>query len=337
MRRVLELRAALRLTALLALAGCAQLGPSAPDPQTSLRPVAPAAPRARPAPSERSLRLAAYYRRLQADDLAHGLLRKDGGGPDTPFDATDLARNFERIAFFGEYPRGAALSSGGDHPDVLRRWQGPVRLGLIFGDSVDEAVRRQDRTDLGRYAARLARVTGHPISHVSQGANFHVLVMGEDDRAQALAQIRALVPAISYDTMAVLGRLPRDVHCLVLGFGAPETDRAATADGNPAIGDPTLGDGPVYRSAIALIRAEHPDLTRRACLHEEIAQGLGLRNDYDKARPSIFNDDSEFALLTTQDEMMLKMLYDPRLKPGMTADEARPTVQALARELTGDI
>ena len=86
---------------------------------------------------------------------------------------------------------------------------------------------------------------------------------------------------------------------------------------------------------MALIRAEHPDLVRRTCIHEEIAQGLGLPNDSPTARPSIFNDDDEFALLTSHDELLLKMLYDPRLKAGMTADEARPVARIIARELMG--
>ncbi|MFN7052469.1 MAG: DUF2927 domain-containing protein, partial [Gemmobacter sp.] len=84
-----------------------------------------------------------------------------------------------------------------------------------------------------------------------------------------------------------------------------------------------------------VVRAEHPDLLRLSCLHEEIAQGLGLANDSPLARPSIFNDDEEFALLTRQDELMLKMLYDPALRPGMTAAEARPIVKAIATRLTG--
>ncbi|MCP4818328.1 MAG: DUF2927 domain-containing protein, partial [Shimia sp.] len=67
------------------------------------------------------------------------------------------------------------------------------------------------------------------------------------------------------------------------------------------------------------------------------AQGLGLPNDDPKARPSIFNDDDEFALLTTHDEMLLHMLYDQRLSAGMTVDEARPIIYILAREQTGRI
>ena len=89
----------------------------------------------------------------------------------------------------------------------------------------------------------------------------------------------------------------------------------------------------VYAKAVAVVRAEHPPLLRQSCYHEELAQGLGLPNDSPKARPSIFNDDEEFAFLTTQDELLLRMLYDQRLHPGMTAAEGRPIVERIAREL----
>ena len=91
----------------------------------------------------------------------------------------------------------------------------------------------------------------------------------------------------------------------------------------------------VYVKAVAVVRAEHPMLLRQSCYHEELAQGLGLPNDSPKARPSIFNDDEEFAFLTTQDELLLRMLYDRRLRPGMTAAEGRPIVERIALELLG--
>ncbi len=86
---------------------------------------------------------------------------------------------------------------------------------------------------------------------------------------------------------------------------------------------------------MAFVRAEHPDLMRRSCFHEEMAQGMGLANDSPAARPSIFNDDDEFALLTTHDEMLLRMLYNPRLRPGMTPDQARPIASEIAAGLIG--
>ena len=82
-----------------------------------------------------------------------------------------------------------------------------------------------------------------------------------------------------------------------------------------------------------MIPSEHPDLLRLTCIHEELAQALGLPNDSNAARPSIFNDDEEFALLTPQDEAMLRLLYNPALHPGMTEAQARPIVQTLASRL----
>ena len=93
--------------------------------------------------------------------------------------------------------------------------------------------------------------------------------------------------------------------------------------------------GYAYGDAIAVIRSEHPDLLRRSCVHEEIAQGLGLGNDSPNARPSIFNDDDEFALLTTHDEMLLRLLYDPAVRAGMDAEQVRPIVRARAATLMG--
>jgi hypothetical protein len=84
-----------------------------------------------------------------------------------------------------------------------------------------------------------------------------------------------------------------------------------------------------------VIRAENPDLLRLSCIHEELAQGLGLANDSPAARPSIFNDDDEFALLTTHDEQLLRMLYDSRLRAGMSAADAQPIVRTIAREIKG--
>ncbi|WP_439121795.1 DUF2927 domain-containing protein [Marivita sp.] len=267
-------------------------------------------------PSEQAMALRSYYARVQEDLLAQGLLRVDGGGVDTPFTDRMLARNFERIALAEEYTRGAGLQPSSGALGEIKKWLVPVRVDVTFGDSLSAEDQAQDRQTLGAYTRRLSRVSGHPISLVSSQANFHVLVMGEDDKAQLRATLDRIVPGMEASSRAIFLNLPRSIHCLVVAF----------ADTN---------SGSAYRQAVALVRTEHPDLTRRACYHEELAQGLGLANDDQNARPSIFNDDEEFALLTTHDELLLKILYDPSLTPGMTADQARPIVRTLALEVTG--
>ena len=57
-------------------------------------------------------------------------------------------------------------------------------------------------------------------------------------------------------------------------------------------------------------------------VHRYFAQALGLPNDSPTVRPTIFNDDEEFALLTVQDEMMLKILYNPALRPDIYGSPA---------------
>lgn len=303
---------------LLVLAGCAETLSDRPEntrpPPAGLAPPEEAAdPQA---PSARSRALARYYAGVEADLLAQGLLRTGGGGIDTPFAETDILRNFERIVFFDEYARNRGLTRSNGKAGRLRKWTEPVRMAVEFGNSVPAAQRRRDRRMVTGYAARLATITGHSITTGGRRANFNVLIMGEDDRAQTLDRIRQIVPGVNPASLQLIETLPRSIHCLVMAFSGPDNDYR-------------------YRRAVALIRAEHPDLMRRSCVHEELAQGLGLANDSPRARPSIFNDDDEFALLTTHDEELLRILYNPALTPGMTADEARPIVRRLLTGLDG--
>lgn len=314
----------LGLAALVGLMGCEQSLPVDPMPAPPSRPdrlfePMPAMPAPILAPDQvdaDSAALRIHYQRLQNDLLAQGLLRTDGGGPDTPFTDTMLARNFVRIALFDEY-----VADGGGfraQPTIsnLRRWERPIRMDITFGDSIPEAQRVADTDSVRAYADRLARLTGLSITPASNNANFNVLILNENDRRGYEAQLRSLVPNMDASTMRAIIDLPRDTLCLVVAFSE--------------------GGDASYSRAIALIRGEHPDLMRLACIHEEIAQGLGLANDSPQARPSIFNDDEEFGLLTTHDEMLLKMLYDPRLKNGMTAAEAAPIARVIARELMAE-
>ncbi|MEO0654503.1 MAG: DUF2927 domain-containing protein, partial [Pseudomonadota bacterium] len=47
---------------------------------------------------------------------------------------------------------------------LLRRWEAPVRIGLVFGASVPPSQRMRDTGNTRGYARRLARATGHPVS-----------------------------------------------------------------------------------------------------------------------------------------------------------------------------
>lgn len=69
------------------------------------------------------------------------------------------------------------------------------------------------------------------------------------------------------------------------------------------------------------------------CIVEQLSQIMGLPNDSEKVFPSIFNDRSVDHLLSGLDYVMLKVLYDERLKPGMSLSKAAPLVNAIVDDL----
>ena len=301
--------------ALMSLAGCELPPPDDGVPTPQARPSPPPEAIAK-APSKSSQAIAKHFARVQSDLITRGLLRTDGGGPDTPFTAKMLADNFVRIALYDEYVSNGGTLIARETESRLRRWDKPVTLGIIFGASIPEKQRAKDTAIVTAYAARLRRATGHPISVVPPAkANYHLLILNEDERRAFGPRLAKLVPGIDGTAKSTITQMPRSTFCLVFAFSE--------------------GTSSTYTQAIAVVRAEHPDLLRQSCIHEELAQGLGLANDSPQARPSIFNDDEEFALLTTHDELLLRMLYDPRLRPGMTPDEARPIVEKQSKELIG--
>jgi hypothetical protein len=301
-------KSGLAALSLALLAACASPGVQVAAP-------VPAAP-VEVAPSAKSVALSEYYAALQYQMRLRGLIRGAEDSAAVPFSANALAQNFEAIALYDEYRPGQTGFRHSQTPSTLRRWAQPVRMSVEFGDTVPSATRAADRAFITKYATRLSAASGHPIRMDSQNPNFLVLVVGEDDRPAFANRLRQFVPGISENTVDSFLDLPRSILCLVYAF-------------------PGSRDNGAYDRAIAVIRAEHPGLLRQSCIHEELAQGLGLANDSPRARPSIFNDDEEFGFLTRHDELLLKMLYDPRLSVGMRAEQARPIITTLAYELAG--
>ena len=308
----------MRATGFLALgamavlvAGCDQLdifrtGPSAPPERPDALEVDQGFP-------PESLELSSYYASVENGHRTRGLLRADGGGPDVPFDAEKLAKTFRATAFAREFTDVGPALVRREAESILHRWEDPVQIEAMFGAGVPNMQRAEDRASIRRFADRLGRITRHPVSFVERGGNFHVLVLTEGERRIAGPLLQRLIPGIRQREIDVIENLDRSTYCVVVAS------------------DP-VNDGVLTR-AVAVIRAELPPLLRLSCVHEEISQGLGLANDSPSARPSIFNDDDEFGRLTAMDELMLRMLYDLRLKPGMDAETAAPIVRDIAEAL----
>lgn len=306
------------LAAVFAVAGCDLSGfrfPIAQTPAPLARP-----DRADPPPRTRSaesLALERYYAELQADLLELGLLRTDGTEIDVPFTRRNLVENFLRIALFNEITIDGDGIVAQPTANALRRWERPIRVRILFGDLVSPAQRETDQANIRRYLVRLSRLTGRSIRLSDQAPNYFVLILTQDEQRVFGAELNRLLPELGGAPIREITEMPRSIFCSVYAVGTP-------ADPN------------TYVAAVAVIRAEHPDALRLSCIHEEIAQGLGLPNDSPSARPSVFNDDEEFGLLTRHDEYLLRMLYDDRMRTGLTEREARPIAEEIASELLGE-
>ena len=263
--------------------------------------------------AETSRQLRQRYDHLATGLIAKGLLRTDGGSKSPRATPEALIELFNSLAFYDEYEPSSGFQPAQATPTALSKWQRPVKINLHFGPSLNPETRVTDTKFLSDYAAQLSNITRHPIELTTELGNFHVVVVDEVHRMNMVQNLRKKDVLVPPNIQQIIQQMPADIHCMVLTLSARHSPH-------------------IHEQALAMIRAEHPPALKKACFHEEIAQGLGLHNDKPAAHPSIFNDDDEFALLTEQDALLLRILYDPRLPAGIELHEAQPILKQLIME-----
>lgn len=250
------------------------------------------------------------YSRLTESLLSKGHLRVDPSPADAPYDVAGLARNFHDVTFSYEFQFDGDRIVRQRLEKPLKRWSGEIRYKLT-GD----AVTADDAREVAALTSRIGELTG--LRFIRSNDRHDMLISiaspsGRDEISRHLAARNMPEYRQRYD----IWRKTRGWLCGV-------TLSASKADPGRLV------------FAHIFIGSEITGLLRKSCLHEEITQSLGLTNDSDRARPSIFNDDQEFAVLTEHDEMLLRLLYDPRLRTGMSADEAMPIARQILDDLQG--
>jgi hypothetical protein len=246
---------------------------------------------------------AADYDAYQASLIVDGYLRTETAAEDAYYDKADLVRNFERIALHHEVE---LTKTGGEDnwaENPLERWVGSLNYGL-YGF----AVTPEDRANTARLMERIAALTGLEITETEKDTNFWITITTPGERKDISDEFARTNSSLA-ETFD-LWRSSAEIICYGTYWESEEESHRIDA-------------------AMVVIGSETRGLMRESCLHEEIVQVLGLANDHPEVRPSIFNDDEEFALLTEHDEYLLRILYDPRLEPGMTAEEAMPIVRQI--------
>ncbi len=212
-------------------------------------------------------------------------------------DLERLVGVFERVVFGSEI-------AGVAPAERVRKWQGEVRfkLGGTGAASAREAVHR--------HAAQLSTLTGLAYREVpakAQGENLVILVV---PRAQ-MFEAGKLVEK----NETVLRRIVEDArgHCYFLSY--------------------SKADQIVYAAVVA--NADLDAAALAACLLEEMAQVLGLPGDDPGLKASVAGrvPAPGGSGLAPAAELMVRTLYDARLKAGMTRAEARAAARLVFQDL----
>ena len=259
-------------------------------------------------------KLRKYYSRLEERKTSLGLLRQDGGGVDTPFDVDDIVEAFEQLAFYNEYDIDKNKLLPNSNAVSLAKWKSNTNILVRFGTSIDKKQKEKDLLEINGLTRNLSEITNHKIEFAKQNENMYVVIANQEEIKTLIGEIGLTRPEFDPTRIPIITQLPKDIHCMAMTSMSSEPNSAIS-------------------SALVIIRSELPEIMRRACFHEEIAQSLGLTNDSHFARPSIFNDDDEFATLTKFDEILLRILYDHRLQPGISEKEAAQLVKQIATEI----
>jgi hypothetical protein len=90
------------------------------------------------------------------------------------------------------------------------------------------------------------------------------------------------------------------------------------------------------RRAEVILPVDADDFTFRNCAYEELLQGLGAINDDASVPWTMFNDEVQMGFFDIYDQLLLNILYHPRIRPGMSRREVEdllPAVLPEARDL----
>ena len=211
-----------------------------------------------------------------------------------------LLASFVEIAMRSEYSPG---------PSPIRKWSKPINYFFIHRVG-DQALHEQLST---LHLAHLSAITGLTIQPAPNrpSANLLIVFSTEDNLQKELladfgVQLQQQRRELFHNSVCLASFTTASNHEIIRAIVLIPVDRARA----------------------------HAKLVE--CIVEELTQVLGLPNDSDKVFPSIFNDKSVNSLLTGLDQLLLKMLYDPRVKAGMTETEAMPVLRKIAREFKRD-
>jgi len=228
----------------------------------------------------------------------------------------DLTRFFEIIVFGAEYGALTGKST------VLKKWASPIRANVsaLEGTIISKA-------DGGR---ELKLNKARP-------KKAHV------DSIRKLLTKLVKLTGVKTEAAKKTGRKPNyfikfvprlAMHAPMLVKGAPKKLLRTLARSGKCYFLTAANPRGEITWATIVVNNERPDRDVENCLREEMIQTLGLPNDSNFVKPSIFND-KPLKRFSDIDLILAKTLYDKRLKPGMPRLEAVAKANLIIGEALG--
>ncbi len=219
-----------------------------------------------------------------------------------------ILRNFRVVALETEFGL-VDLQTGEEIDSGIAKWRMPLRVQVLGPVAVADLRLIED------HLADLAATTGHDVS-LAEGPRYNVTL------------------TFTEEPISKVWRDYYERQIAAFGLNRAELQGLIEAgDGNACFGTMKVGpDGAIIEGAI-FIPAEADAWLTEACIVEETTQLLGLPNDSDDIEPSIFNDSSDHFRLTRHDRLLLRLLYDDEIEPGMSWREVEPIVRRLLQRL----
>ncbi|MBI3699549.1 MAG: DUF2927 domain-containing protein [Afipia sp.] len=201
------------------------------------------------------------------------------------FTDEQIVEGFMKTAFGAEYHLAGRI-------DRIRKYHKPIR---IFA----EGAMRADRK------AQLAAV----IADIGQRVQNLDIAMA--DRREGANTIVTLVRE-------------RDLQKTIIAFYGKERAKDIRSNLDPqCLSGFRKNEGYEIQNSDVILTVDDGDFVFLDCAYEELLQSLGPINDTDSVPWTMFNDDVSMGFFDIYDQYIMNILYDPRIKAGMTVQEVR--------------
>ncbi len=196
----------------------------------------------------------------------------------------EIIEGFLKTAFGAEYHLAGRV-------DRIRKYEGPVR---VFADG-----NRADRkAQLAKVVSDIAQRVQHldiAMTEAGNGANVLVKLVRDRDLYRTITTFYGIERAREI-------RASLDPQCLS-GFRKNENYEIEHSD--------------------VILTVDNGDFIFFDCAYEELLQSLGPINDTSTVPWTMFNDNVSMGFFDVYDQYIMNILYDPRIKAGMTVAEVK--------------